>query len=308
MNSQEILLSFSAPSTGAYYIAYLMCNELFDAIEFGNRVTQGTVDSDFIVVASTQVYVFNIDSLGPISLTFNPSALNLPNKISHITYTFDDGTPDVNFSFFYSPTSVETMNLPYSAEPGDPRNYTYTKKFYSTDYFTKTYTVNCLVYQFGVVDPIDIIYNVNIISPQMDGVPNGYFEEMHLISSRMFGPNDDILYTFETVNPNYVLPVLMNWNNVSITPVEQTNVSFKPNRPYKILQPYEIEDLKTNSNIKIIDKVISTNLNGDQGQIATYRILNDQPISSLYPYLSGVLKTQNGKYLRLGYYFNNNTR
>jgi hypothetical protein len=314
MNQKDVTLSFTGGTNTqqAILYAYLLCDEVFDAIEFSGppptplNTTTGTISSDYILVGSVPFDQFTVNSYGPITLTFNPSALNLSKKINRIVYQFDDGSPSITNSFYYSEPSEATANYPYPNEPGDPRNFKVTKSFYSSSYFSQTYNVYILVYQFGNIDPTGILYQVNVIAPEMDGNNGGYFEEMHLISTRMFGPNDDILYTFETKNPNYIVPVSINWDTVPQNQIEQTNVTSPSPRTYRILQPYEIENIKETQNIKIISLVNSKNTVPDNGQVQTFRLLDSQSGSTLYPYLSGVLTTQDGKYLRIGNYYNNN--
>jgi hypothetical protein len=73
-----------------------------------------------------------------------------------------------------------------------------------------------------------------------DTAANGSgFKELHLVGSRMFGPNDDILYFFESIEPNYILPVLVNWDN---KPVPVPKITIPPNyRPFNLLSPFENE-------------------------------------------------------------------
>jgi hypothetical protein len=302
MNSQEVFLSLTGNTSSN--IAYLMCDQLFDAIEFGDLVTTGSLSSDYIVVASTFISAFIIDNNGPISITFNPSQLTTPNKISRIVYQFDDGTPTITNSFYYSPTSISTMNYPFSSEPGDPRNFPVTKEFYSSKFFTQTFSVIVNIYQFGVVDPLEVLYTININAPQMDGLNGGYFEEMHLISARMFGLNNDILYTFETINPNYLIPVHLNWNQSAETTIGNVNIKPLTQTPYRILQPYELDNLTKNSNIKFVQEKDATYVASDLGLTTSFRMLNNESVSSLYPYISGHLITKDGKYLRLGSFYN----
>lgn len=278
MNSQETLLSLTGDLTSNYAVAYLMADELYNAIEFGNLTTQGTISSNFIVVASTFVSTFVIDSYGPITLTFNPSALNLPKKINRIVYNFDDGSPSITKSFYYSLTSSETAHYPYPLEPGDPRNYTITKTFATNRYFQKTFIVYADVFQVGIYDPVRILYVINVKAPEMDGQnadSSVFLEEMHLISTRMFGVNDDILYIFETKNPNYIVPFVLNWESKSEKVVSISNIETKPQRSYRMLQPWEIENINSNSNIKIITEVKSKNPISDDGGYFTYVALND---------------------------------
>lgn len=320
MKKLEARLSIIPSTTGSYSIAYLMSNEIYEAIEFGDGTFTNTASSelsDYVIVASSLLNEFIIDSYGPISITFNPSAINLPNKINRIEYVFSDGSPTIVKSFYFAFSSNETNNLPYPQEPGDPRNYTITKEFYSSNYFKSTFQVVANIYQLGVLDPTQVLYTINVISPELDGFNGGYFEELHLISTRMFGTNDDILYTFETKNPNYVVPVLINWNRPPQTTIAATNLVNKPPRPYRLLEPYEIENFK-NQNIKIIDKIQSKNNINDEGEYKTFRLINNTIFSAItanddgstpvtvIQNLSGYLTTKDGKYLRIGNYYNSN--
>jgi hypothetical protein len=264
MNYLEQPLTFITQATGTYGIAYLMCNEIYEAIEFGNLVTTGTISSNYIVLGSSPAGEFDINSYGPITITFNPSSLNFPKKINRIEYYINDDLQTVH-SFYYSETSIDTRSYPYPNEPGDPRNYPFTKTFKSENYSTDTTIFAALVYQLGIVDPIFLFYNVNIIPPNVDDYEtnsnsdvlnvNPYFKEMHLISTRMFGPNNDILYTFETKNPNYIAPVIINWQKDPVTiPTKTSKTSKVFDKKYRILEPYEISDL-SNKDIKIITQV-----------------------------------------------------
>ena len=59
----------------------------------------------------------------------------------------------------------------------------------------------------------------------------------------MFGPDDKIFYVFESDVPNYLLPALVKWENKE----ESTTINIQSNqfRPYKLLQPFEKEDVTT---------------------------------------------------------------
>jgi len=269
MNSQQVLLSLNGSlSSTSFNVPYLEADETYAAIEYGDYTTVGTTSADFIVIGSTFISSFTINSYGPITLTFNPSAIKLPNKISRIVYSFSDGSPDIIHSFYYAPTSTTTANYPYPNEPGDPRNFTVTKTFYTSQYFTKTFNVIAKIYQYGIIDSDEIYYTINIISPQINGKnPDGSvtFEEINLISTRMFGVNNDILYVFETKNPNYILPVLINWNPTQTGTIVSTNTTPLPARSYKLLQPYEIDGLTTNENINLLPIVNSENSIADGG-------------------------------------------
>lgn len=269
MNSQQVVLTIatalSGGSLGAYAIPYLLSDETFAAIEFGDLTTQGTLSSDYIALDYIPTSEFVINSLGPITITFNPSGIQLPKKINRIVWTFDDGSPDIVKSFYYASSSTDTSNLAFPEEPGDPRNFSITKTFATSQYFNKTFTVAAKVYQLGREDYSGIYYTINIIAPDMDGLTSGFFEEMHLISTKMFGPNDDILYIFETKNPKYIVPLLLNWQQTPKAPLANTNVKIINKRPYRLLQPYELDSLNLNPGVKIINFTPSTNESTDKG-------------------------------------------
>ena len=255
MNYSEQFVTFTTQATSNYGVAYLMCDEVFNAIEFSDLVTTGTISSDYLVIFSSPIGQFDINFYGPVTITFNPSSLNFNKKINKIEYYINGELTDIR-SFYYAEPSVKTNSYPFPQEPGDPRNYRVTKTFNSETYSIDKNKIDILVYQLGVQDPSFISYNINIIPPNIDDYDydlNPYFGEMHLISTRMFGPNNDILYTFETKNPNYIVPVVINWQKqpipISNKTIQTSTTTF--DKKYRILQPYEIANL-SNNNIKII--------------------------------------------------------
>jgi hypothetical protein len=268
MNSQQVLLSLTGNLTSNFTVPYLEADESYSAIEYGDRTSIGTTSADFIIVDSTFVSSFVLNFYGPVTLTFNPSAIQLPKKINRIVYSFTDSSPNIVHSFYYAPTSSDTANYPYPLEPGDPRNFPITKTFYSSQYFIQSFTVLAEIYQFGITDPSTVRYDINIIAPRIDGKNSDgsvTFEETNLISNRMFGVNDDIFYVFETKNPRYVLPVLINWAQKPTVQILNTNIAPTPNSPIKLLQPFELDSLNNNSNINIVPLVNSTNTIAERG-------------------------------------------
>ncbi len=77
-----------------------------------------------------------------------------------------------------------------------------------------------------------------------------YFNELHLVGTRMFGTENEVLYMFESTNPNYILPVLVNWKARPIENIVKTiDNSYAP---YKLLAPFENEfvtSIDTGTNI-----------------------------------------------------------
>lgn len=69
----------------------------------------------------------------------------------------------------------------------------------------------------------------------------------------MFGVNNDVLYVFESVNPNYYIPVVVNWNNKPvIEPI--VDLSSKSKRAYDVLKPFQNQIVENPYNIDFVDK------------------------------------------------------
>jgi len=115
----------------------------------------------------------------------------------------------------------------------------------STDY-SCSFTLgksNGWTYQYfsGILDEVGI-WNIGLPEEEILKIyncNNSYFKEVHLVGSRMFGPNNDILYYFESVNPSYILPVLVNWTQKP-APIPEPYMPVDY-RPFKLLAPFENE-------------------------------------------------------------------
>jgi hypothetical protein len=187
----------------------------------------------------------------PLSLTINPSSLIVSKKIYKIEYIFDDEIKTQ--TLFYKKTTTET--LPFPSEIGDPRNYKCNKTFYITSTATsQIFGVSANVYQLGVTNPTKIEFKLNLNAPIMDGTnANAFFDSVQLLYTRMFGVNNDVLYVFESVNPNYYIPVVVNWNNKPvIEPI--VDLSSKSRRAYNILKPFQNQNVENPYNIDFVDK------------------------------------------------------
>jgi hypothetical protein len=90
---------------------------------------------------------------------------------------------------------------------------------------------------YGISASNTLTYTIylNLSAPPME---NGYFQQVHLVGTRMFGPNNDILYMFETINPNYLAPVLVNWQSTNAQ-TNFTNLLNNNSRPNVLLAPFE---------------------------------------------------------------------
>jgi hypothetical protein len=200
---------------------------------------------------TTSLHNTTISDYAPLSLTINPSTLNVSKKIYKIEYIFDDEIKTQ--TLFYKKPTTET--LPFLTEIGDPRNYKCNKTFYITSTATsQIFGVSANVYQLGVTNPTKIEFKLNLNAPIMDGTnANAFFDSVQLLYTRMFGVNNDILYVFESVNPNYYIPVVVNWNNKPvIEPI--VDLSSKSRRAYNILKPFQNQNVETPYNIDFVDK------------------------------------------------------
>jgi hypothetical protein len=200
---------------------------------------------------TTSLHNTTISDYAPLSLTINPSSLIVSKKIYKIEYIFDDEIKTQ--TLFYKSDTTET--LPFQSEIGDPRNYKCNKTFYITSTATsQVFGISANVYQLGVTNPTKIEFKLNLNAPIMDGTnANAFFDSVQLLYTRMFGVNNDVLYVFESVNPNYYIPVVVNWNNKPvIEPI--VDLSSKSRRAYNILKPFQNQNVENPYNIDFVDK------------------------------------------------------
>jgi hypothetical protein len=167
----------------------------------------------------------------PYTLSITPSSYSLTNLLYQVVYDFGDGTTFTDNGVLNADGSL-VFNT---------QNHTY-------------YTVGNIIgsisfYQIGLSQPTIYPINLNLSLPSMEG-SSGYFQELHLVGTRMFGPYNDILYMFESINPNYAIPTLVNWQTRPI--VNTPNISQGSYRPYRLLAPFE--------NPNLVDINIGTNL------------------------------------------------
>lgn len=335
MNEIEVFVSSIGNVSEIDRLKYLISDEKFNLInfaddyldsqveEFKNNVsfailTSGEIDLSLLnqqelIIWSTlsgfDTYHVEVDSVAynevtlnlttPVQVTFNPQDLTAYKKIYKIEYIFDYETGESKTqTFFYKPTSSSTLNLPYSAEPGDPRNFKQTFVYNLTGEFSKTVYALVKFYEFGNKDPNEILYTINLNTPEVDGV-NGYFNEIHLVANKMFGFDDKLLYTFETYTPQYLLPILVNWSNKEsdIAESEPNKLKRLNLKPYKLLEPFENQNIQ-NKHITGINFVPSNSYYIDEGLCHRYNIIT---IDTHY-----YIKTMDGKYLRIGDYYNSN--
>lgn len=161
----------------------------------------------------------SISGYYPYILNIDPSSI--PNSnIYQIKYIIDN-IEIANFKFFPSLTPEEVLSIdhppeiPYPFNLGDPRNHPFRHIFNNTSSTNLTHNVSVLIYSKGVVEPVCNSFQLFLSSKQtlMGSFSAGFFEDIFLLKHQMFGPNNDIIYFLETKSPNYLLPILINWNN-----------------------------------------------------------------------------------------------
>jgi hypothetical protein len=253
----------------------------------------------FVIGNSVDFNEVVLDLEAPIELTFNPSKMNSYNKIYKIEYGFKEGTQTQ--TLYYSPTSLDTLNLPFSAEPGDPRNYPKSSTYTLTDEFYQTFYTVIKYYTFDKItsDPNEVLYTINLKSPSLDG-QFGLFDEVHLVYNKMFDFDNKVLYVFESYNPQYLLPSIIKWESEEQTEskfvkAERTKrISIKP---YRFLQPFEDEN-QEKQNITSINLSDFVSYKIDEGYCQQYNLITQD--QAYY------IRTASGKRIRIGNYYNSN--
>lgn len=131
-----------------------------------------------------------------------------------------------------------TRSLSLDSNPIDNiETYTYISSVPTS----KTINVKVRAYLVGSGSPYEYVINTTLYSPALENI-DGYFSEVHLIGSRMFGKDNDMVYIFEGMNPDYIIPVVVNWKTRPYDPISKVTKS--PNyRPYRMLQPFEDENV-----------------------------------------------------------------
>jgi len=157
-----------------------------------------------------------INILVPCSVTIDPSPIQSSNKIIRIIYDFGDGTI-INQSLIPSYIQSTDPSLPYPNEPGDPRNFKQKHDYSLFTQYKKVITINVFVYENDIDVPVVYTIVLNLSVPSLEHIDKtsgiSYFDEIHLVGSRMFGTTNNLIYFFESINPNYLLPVFVNWQS-----------------------------------------------------------------------------------------------
>jgi hypothetical protein len=231
-------MSLASGASGIQFIPIALGDEFENIILFS--ITQDSLQATAVQIGETFFSQTNIQTYAPFTLVLNPSALSLDSKIHRIEYYFGDGTQKIQ-NFYFTLTSAETLTRPYSSEPGDPRNFNQEKTYFLEKPENKLFVIEVRVYEFGSLDYKRYFVNLDLRPPILDGQSSEYFKNVHLISTKMFGPDNKIFYVFESNSPTYILPALIKWDTVE---KEQTiNFISESQRPYRLLQPFEKENV-----------------------------------------------------------------
>jgi hypothetical protein len=211
--------------------------------------------SQTIVLESDNPTINITDQMSPLTLTINPYDLNLSRKIREIEYIWYDGTID---HITYKP-DVIINNID---KGDDPKNFPQTKVFTNTKTLS-TFNNIINIYTFGSSEPIVFNINITLNYPNIDnyeGIYDPFFENFHLIKTKMFGLNNNILYTFEGngYNKTYTLMSLVNWKN---KPNNILSVS-ELNKKINILEPYNV-NFSNNASVSSTSYLTLSNSDND---------------------------------------------
>jgi hypothetical protein len=202
----------------------------------------------------------SLTATAPFTLIINPSGINCNNKIYKIYYDFGDNTQHTQTLFPANSTNFRSIsgNYAFLTEPGDPRNFNQIKQ-YNTANLYQNYNIKISAYQINTSVAYPYTINLRLSSPYIvptSGLGGGMFDDLHLISTRMYGLSNEIIYIFEAENANYftnyVLPVSVNWR---LRPQKQNIESIMNYRAYRLLEPYEDEKVTSINTVTHISTV-----------------------------------------------------
>jgi len=175
-----------------------------------------------------------VNGFAPFTLTIIPSSVPLTNKIYKIEYNFGDG-------------SIESQLLNPDSDQENPAFVAKTHFYILTSSYVQDFQITADFYQFNKSSYDRFNFVLSLSAPSLESLnpasfssSSYYFKELHLIGSRMFGPENEILYMFEGIDPDCFLPVLVNWKKRPV-PAIIKQIDSKYYRPYKLLSPFENE-------------------------------------------------------------------
>ena len=197
-------------------------------------------NSGFVAETVTSAYnyagtVWRVNGLWPAAANGAPFTIISKDYFAGIdTYkiVYDFGDGEVLTKTSSLDNNFDVANIPVS--------HTY---YLDSNEFTKTFTLTISFYNYGNATPNVYTCTLNVYAPRLESNTlgaSGYFDEVQLVGSRMFGPNNDILYIFESINPNYIIPTMVNWKERPAEPIFARLIG-EHYRPYTLLAPFEYE-------------------------------------------------------------------
>jgi hypothetical protein len=157
--------------------------------------------------------------VSPFILSIDPRLTETSKKTYKIVYDFNDGTPVLVKNLQPSPGDSDS-SLIYPYEIRDPRNEVISHTFILHNTTSKTYNINIKV--FSVINEsikdnyTEYTISLHLKAPYLNtssiATSGNFFEDIHLVNTRMFDYDNTILYNFESVNPFYLLPTIVRWH------------------------------------------------------------------------------------------------
>lgn len=154
---------------------------------------------------------FNARPLGNEGQEVGQGQFKFESKIYKIVYNWGDGVTETQKIEPSSFNSLPFLTYPSQKEKGDPRNFTKNHIYNLTDTFKQVIDGDVKIYMFGIKKPLTYAFRIILNAPRLDGDKTGFFKHFHLINSKVFGPDNKILYIFEGKNPSWVFPVITDW-------------------------------------------------------------------------------------------------
>ena len=204
--------------------------------------------SETIVLNKNIPSILKTGRFAPYELTIDPRNVGLTNKVIKIEYIWDKN-------------DIEIVKLkPVLPDPvnGDPTKILKKKLFLSKDYILSTYEITINFYTLGSASPFVFKITLNLQNPPIDKIRGSYFDEVHLIKTRMFGANNTLLYTFESKTENNILMSLVDWKS---RPPEALPPPAPPiPKPYVLLDPFAARFKEMNPHILTIPYKFNNNI------------------------------------------------
>jgi len=168
-------------------------------------------------------YTSEINGNAPLTLTLNPSGYDTNDgAVMSIEYDFGDGTDPVVVNRKLNVTSPQASAYAFQDDLGDPRNIKVSHNYFpSVSGNPQRFMLNVNVTRSHSFAPTTYTVPVDVYKiDAINGLSQGYFEDIHLISGRCYGPLNEKLLVFETSNPRYITFINFNDNiTTNIAPI-----------------------------------------------------------------------------------------